>query len=138
MSVMSERQVVTRKDHACAYCGGTIPKGSRVTCEHGIFDGRPYTAYTCESCEPLMVWFYRYCRDEDVIYFDWFRDFLAVAAMHDPFRGIERLAAKDGDDFEDGFRDLLTELEVVRLARMHPLYLRTYGSNVLWGGGCPW
>jgi hypothetical protein len=41
----------TRKDHRCAYCGRTIPKGNKVFNWHGMFEGEFQNSYACHWCD---------------------------------------------------------------------------------------
>ena len=53
MSYLYTRKTVTTlKEHHCEYCGDSIPAESKVTCEHGIYDGVPFSRYACKECEP--------------------------------------------------------------------------------------
>lgn len=69
----------TRKPHICAYCGGEMPPGSRALNEHGIFDGRAFSRYCCQACEPFIGDFWDYADGEayriDEEFWEWVRDF---------------------------------------------------------------
>lgn len=54
----------TRKDHRCAYCNATIPNGSVVLCEHGVWDHEPYRRYACGECEPNVDAFWEWTNHE--------------------------------------------------------------------------
>lgn len=53
MTESSLKVVVTRKDHACDFCGATILKDTESLSKHGLFDGsrtdgmRVRTAFRC-------------------------------------------------------------------------------------------
>lgn len=45
-----EKLVKCRKPHVCATCQRDIPKGDYALREHGFFDHKPVSAYTCVEC----------------------------------------------------------------------------------------
>lgn len=56
-----QMHVRTRKEHRCAYCNATIPKGETVLVEHGVYDHDPYRRYACSECEPNVDAFWKWC-----------------------------------------------------------------------------
>jgi hypothetical protein len=54
---LTDRFVVTRKDHQCVVCWGAIPTGARVRAKREINreDDVAKTFYFCESCCAAMV-----------------------------------------------------------------------------------
>ena len=69
----------TRKPHVCEYCGNEISIGSPAINEHGIYDGRAFSRYTCADCDPFVGDFWDYVDDAacdiESEFWEWVRDF---------------------------------------------------------------
>ena len=53
--VLSEKEVVTKKDHACFACCRTFPAGTKMTHQTNIIDGDFCSVYTCQTCKKLLM-----------------------------------------------------------------------------------
>lgn len=49
------RTVVCRKPHRCDGCRRAIDKGERAELATGLFDGRFFGEYTCETCQRMIL-----------------------------------------------------------------------------------
>lgn len=59
-NLFNSKHVKTRKAHRCDYCQDDIEAGTEnVLYEWGIFDGSPFSRYTCHECEPYVDRFWR-------------------------------------------------------------------------------
>lgn len=50
----TERVHKTRKPHRCDGCGKMIPAGSSATNNSGLFDGKWFSDYTCDTCQRMI------------------------------------------------------------------------------------
>lgn len=68
--VLTEKEVITKKDHVCIACGRIFPAGTKMIYQVNILDGYFGSVYKCSTCEKLLVIASDQLNDGDGCFYD--------------------------------------------------------------------
>lgn len=95
MTILTDKEVKTRKEHRCFTCLIKYPAGTVMRYQTGVYDGDLYSLYTCKGCEALMSEYRDVFSDDGVFYEGTVRESMLDEKVSTPEELLEKWERED-------------------------------------------